>query len=49
VTTPESDDPLEPSLEALVTQTLGTETALELSPLLPVLVRDLSDIDWRLN
>jgi len=49
VTTPEVGDPMEPSLEALVTQTLGTETALELSPLLPVLVRDLSDIDWRLN
>jgi len=40
---------LEPTLESLVLQTLGTETALELSPLLPVLVRDLSDIDWRLN
>ena len=43
------EQPMEPSLEALVTQTLGTETALELSALLPVLVRDLSDIDWRLN
>ena len=49
LTTAGSDDPMESSLEALVTQTLGTETALELSPLLPVLVRDLSDIDWRLN
>jgi octaprenyl-diphosphate synthase len=49
VTTSGAGDPLEPSLESLVTQTLGMETAAELSPLLPVLVRDLSDIDWRLN
>ena len=46
---PGSGDELEPTLESLVTQTLGAETALELSPLLPVLVRDLSDVDWRLN
>jgi octaprenyl-diphosphate synthase len=37
------------SLEALVTQTLGTGTALELSALLPTLVRDVGEIDWRLN
>jgi len=49
VTSSGAGDSLEPSLEALVTQTLGMETAAELSPLLPVLVRDLSDIDWRLN
>lgn len=40
---------IEPSLEALVSQTLGSETAQELSALLPVLVRDLADIDWRLQ
>jgi len=50
VTSPTSaSEPVEPSLEALVTQTLGTETAGELAELLPVLVRDLSDIDWRLQ
>lgn len=49
MTTSGSGDPMEPSLEALVTQTLGSATALELASLLPVLVRDLSDIDWRLN
>jgi octaprenyl-diphosphate synthase len=50
VTSPTSaSEPVEPSLEALVTQTLGQETAGELAELLPVLVRDLSDIDWRLQ
>jgi octaprenyl-diphosphate synthase len=43
------DSPLEPSLEAQVAQTLGTETAGELSAIFPVLVRDVSDIDWRLH
>ncbi len=37
------------SLEALVSQTLGAETSLELAGLLPVLVRDVGEIDWRLN
>ena len=49
MTSPSASDTMEPSLESLVTQTLGTATALELSPLLPVLVHDLADIDWRLN
>ncbi len=40
--------PFEPSLESLVEKTLGRETVLELSALLPVLVRDLEEIDWRL-
>jgi octaprenyl-diphosphate synthase len=42
-------DPMEPSLESLVTQTLGGEAASELAELLPVLVRDISDIDWRIH
>ncbi len=49
MTAPSVGEPIEPSLESLVTQTFGQETALELSPLLPVLVRDLSDVDWRIN
>jgi octaprenyl-diphosphate synthase len=50
VTTPPPHDPsLEPSLEALVTKTLGTETADVLQEVLPSLIRDVSDIDWRLN
>ncbi|MGD0249658.1 MAG: polyprenyl synthetase family protein [Thermoplasmata archaeon] len=50
MTTPPSHDPsLEPSLEALVTKTLGTETADVLQEVLPTLIRDVSDIDWRLN
>ena len=50
MTSPTSaSEPVEPSLEALVSQTLGTATASELAELLPVLVRDLSDIDWRLQ
>ena len=49
MTSPPSDGTLEPSLEALVTQTIGSEVALELSDLLPVLVRDVADIDWRLQ
>jgi octaprenyl-diphosphate synthase len=39
----------EPTLEALVTQTLGGAAASELSELLPVLVRDLADVDWRMS
>lgn len=37
------------SLEAIVRQTIGAETLPELSSLLPVLVRDLSDVDWRVE
>jgi geranylgeranyl pyrophosphate synthase len=37
------------SLEALVRQTIGTESFAELSDLLPVLVRDLADVDWRVE
>jgi octaprenyl-diphosphate synthase len=40
---------LEPSLEALVTETFGEEALRQVSDLLPVLVRDLSDVDWRLH
>jgi len=42
-------DLLEPSLEALVTETFGAEALTQVSELLPLLVRDLSDIDWRLH
>jgi octaprenyl-diphosphate synthase len=50
VTSPASlGEPVEPSLEALVTQTLGREAAAELAELLPVLVHDLSEVDWRMN
>jgi octaprenyl-diphosphate synthase len=45
-TTPEG---VEPSLEALVSDTLGPEAFPQLSELVPVLVRDLSEIDWRLQ
>jgi octaprenyl-diphosphate synthase len=38
---------IDPSLEALVTQTLGEVAAGRLAELAPVLVRDLADIDWR--
>jgi octaprenyl-diphosphate synthase len=40
---------LEPSLEALVTETFGAEALPQVSDLVPVLVRDLADIDWRLH
>ncbi len=40
---------VEPSLETLVAQTLGAGTETELSEVLRVLVRDVADIDWRLN
>ena len=40
---------VEPSLESLVAQTLGGESAEELARVLPALVRDVSDIDWRLE
>lgn len=37
------------SIEAVVRQTIGAATPPELSALLPVLVRDLADIDWRVE
>lgn len=40
---------MEPSLEALVTETFGAAALQQVADLLPVLVRDLSDIDWRLH
>jgi len=43
------DRPLESTLETLVTQTLGSDAARAVSELLPVLVRDVEEIDWRLN
>ncbi len=42
-------DGADASLEALVTQTLGAATAEEVAALLPDLVRDLADVDWRLH
>ena len=44
-----ASDSLEPSLEALVTETFGAAALGQVSELLPVLVRDLADIDWRLT
>jgi octaprenyl-diphosphate synthase len=41
---PETADP---SLEALVTATFGVDTSERFADVLPVLVRDLADIDWR--
>ncbi len=46
---PSPDPGIEPTLEALVAQALGEATAEELAQVLPVLVRDVSDIDWRLH
>ncbi|HXW67646.1 MAG TPA: polyprenyl synthetase family protein [Thermoplasmata archaeon] len=42
-------EPLEPSLEALVTETFGAEALGQVAELIPALARDLADIDWRLN
>jgi octaprenyl-diphosphate synthase len=42
-----SSEAVDPSLEALVTQTLGEAAAEQVAALAPVLVRDLADIDWR--
>ncbi|HTT15023.1 MAG TPA: polyprenyl synthetase family protein [Thermoplasmata archaeon] len=42
-------EPGEPNLETLVTQTLGREAVTELAELLPALVRDLADVDWRMH
>jgi octaprenyl-diphosphate synthase len=44
-----ASDSMEPSLEALVTETFGAAALPQVTDLLPVLVRDLSDIDWRLS
>ncbi len=41
--------PTEHPLEAIVGRTIDREGARELSSLLPVLVQDLTDIDWRLQ
>ncbi|MGI0071081.1 MAG: polyprenyl synthetase family protein [Thermoplasmata archaeon] len=44
-----SSETLEPSLEALVSETFGPEAVSEVADLLPVLVRDLGEVDWRLH
>jgi len=49
VTTPAAPEGLEPSVESLVSQTLGAEATRELSALFPVLAHDLSEVDWRLT
>jgi octaprenyl-diphosphate synthase len=50
VTSPSSSpEPIEPSLEALVSDTFGAEATPQVLDLVPVLVRDLSEIDWRLQ
>jgi octaprenyl-diphosphate synthase len=49
VTTPKPTPALEPSLENLVTQTLGREASVEMAELLPTLSGDLSEVDWRLH
>ena len=41
--------PLEPSLESLVSETLGPAALAQVNELVPALVRDLTDIDWRLH
>ncbi len=43
-----ASDALEPSLEALVSETFGPAALSQVGELLPVLVRDLADVDWRL-
>lgn len=37
------------ALEALVTQTVGVEMLAQVADLLPVLARDLADVDWRID
>ena len=49
MTPPPPEAYVEPAFERLVARTLGEETAVELSSVFPLLVRDVSDIDWRLN
>ena len=39
----------EPSLETMVSQTLGAETTRQVAVVVPQLVQDLHDIDVRLN
>lgn len=46
--TPRSESP-DNSFEVLVSQSVGTEPLGSLADLLPVLARDLADIDWRLQ
>jgi octaprenyl-diphosphate synthase len=46
VTSP-SPEGVDPSLEAIVTTTFGMEASSQFAEVLPVLVRDLADIDWR--
>jgi len=38
---------VDPSLEAIVSSTFGVDASSQFSELLPILVRDLADIDWR--
>jgi octaprenyl-diphosphate synthase len=49
MTSPVPAEPADPPLETFVTETLGVGTLDQISELLPSLVRDLSDIDWRLH
>jgi octaprenyl-diphosphate synthase len=49
MTSPVPAEPAEPPLEVLVSETIGVEGLEHISELLPALVRDLSDIDWRLH
>ncbi len=49
MTSPAPPESQEAMLESLVTQTLGAEMAGKVAELLPVLVHDLNDIDWRLS
>jgi octaprenyl-diphosphate synthase len=49
VTASAKDPASDPSLEALVAQSLGLDAPLELSGLLPALMHDVAEIDWRLN
>jgi octaprenyl-diphosphate synthase len=49
VTSPSVADPIEPSIENLVAQTLGYDAARAVADLMPVLTQDLADVDWRLN
>lgn len=42
-------DALDPSLESLLTRTLGDEGVREVAALVPELVRDLEAVDWRLH
>jgi octaprenyl-diphosphate synthase len=42
-------EPVDASLESLVTQTFGADATAELVDLMPTLVRDITEIDWRLQ